>query len=135
MGVRYLTDEERKVLRVYGCDHMLCNRDGALLDPELEKPEFIHRDGIGIFVIDVDQKVWITFDHKYGEIHHSSLLAGGPVIAAGEVVISRGQLQSISNASGHYKPPPQSIDVALRVLSELGVDVSRVKRFEIRVKP
>ena len=111
------------------------DHEGTPLDPELDKPENAYRNGKAIFVIGLDQSIWVTFDHKYGEIHHSSLLAGAPVIAAGELVLSKGRLQSISNASGHYKPSPQSIDVALEIFSKLGLDISRVERFIIRGDP
>jgi hypothetical protein len=39
-----------------------------------------------------------------GIVHHTSLLQGANVICAGGMLIENGQLLSIDNVSGHYRP-------------------------------
>ena len=132
LGVKYFSTEERRQYRVSVKNGLLCDHTGHPLDPELDLPQFAHRNGKAIFVIDPKRQIWITFDQRYGKVHHSSLLAGRPVIAAGELVIEHGQLLSISNASGHYKPDPESLDVAWHILKELGVILSQTERFVVQ---
>ncbi|HLK66372.1 MAG TPA: hypothetical protein VKU19_23220 [Bryobacteraceae bacterium] len=47
------------------------------------------------------------FSHvgKGGRFHHSSFMAGGKVICAGEWIVEAGRLRKISANSGHYRPP------------------------------
>ena len=85
-------------------------------------------------MIDAQGQLWITFDQKYGRVHHSTLLAGAPVIAAGEMLIDTGELISISNESGHYRPPPSSLDVADRILALMGVDVSLLEHYAVSAR-
>ena len=53
-------------------------------------------------------------------LHHPSLVACEPVIAAGEMVISEGVLCEISNASGHYRPVPSCLVVTVSMLRARG---------------
>ena len=134
LGIRYFTNLQRTPHQVYACGKLLCDAQGRQLDPELGRPNHGSRNGKAIFVIDPQGRIWLTFDHKYGRIHHSSLVAGGPVLAAGEMLIDTGQLISISNESGHYHPPPASIDVALTILRLMGIDTSQTQRYAIAPK-
>ena len=131
LGVKYFTNQERQALKVSVKDGRFMNAENKPLDPELDEPKHVNRSGKAIFVISVDGSVWVCFDQRYGFIHHSSLLAGAPILAGGELVLEAGQLLTVSNASGHYQPPPQSIDVALKLFKAMGVDLSQTKRFEI----
>ena len=132
IGVKYYQEQERAPYQVFVCGALLCDARGALLDPELDRPEHSKRSGKAIFVIDDIGQMWLTFDQRYGVIHHSSLVAGGDVIAAGELFVMSGRLLSISNESGHYHPPPVSVEVTLRGLRIMGVAVRRVERYIIR---
>jgi hypothetical protein len=95
------------------------------LDPSIEEKP--NRDGFAIFVMDASGTIYVSFDHQQGSFHHSSLLAGAPVAAAGDMTILSGRLLAISNASGHYRPPPSSLVAVLARLKALGVDISGVK--------
>lgn len=134
LGVRYDQSKERERHRVFVCGGRLCDRTGALLDAQINLSKHAHRDGKAIFVIDVQGQLWITFDQKYGRVHHSTLLAGSPVIAAGEMLIDTGELISVSNESGHYRPPPSSLDVADRILALMGVDVSLLEHYAVSAR-
>ena len=131
LGVKYYSPSEREKLKVMVKDGLLYNGEGEILDPQLDIAEHSTRSGKAIFVISVDGLFWVCFDQRYGLIHHSSLLAAAPVLSAGEMVIEQGQLLSISNASGHYKPLAKSLDIALSLLKEMKVDLSQVERYEI----
>lgn len=132
IGVRYYRDQARARYRVWICGALLCDQRGVLLDPQLGDPAHAKRSGKAIFVIDPEARLWVTFDQRYGVTHHSSLVAGEPVIAAGEMVVARGQVISISNESGHYHPGPDSVLVTLEVLRQMGADISRVERYVMR---
>ena len=54
-----------------------------------------------IFVMDKRGDLMLTTEHSQGLFHHSSFVAGAPVIAAGEMTIRAGELISLSNHSGH----------------------------------
>lgn len=71
-------------------------------------------------------------DHGGGKtIHHSSLVAGGPVASAGELVVQRGRLLSLSNWSGHYAPPPSCLGVFLDHLAKMGATNLKDVKLEI----
>ena len=131
LGVHYFNEQERNKTKLQVKNGLLYDSKGQKLDPELDNPEYSGRSGKAIFVISLDGQFWVTFDQRYGYIHHSSLLAAAPVLSAGELMIEEGQLLSISNASGHYKPAALSLDVALKLLKEQGVDLSECERFNI----
>jgi hypothetical protein len=51
------------------------------------------------------------------EFHHTSFTGGESIIGAGEWVVKKGELQTISGVSGHYLPP---IDFLYRAVLHLG---------------
>ena len=53
--------------------------------------------------------------------HHSSMVAGGAVAAAGQLGVRDGRILFISNESGHYMPPPSCLCAVLAVLAEMGI--------------
>ena len=124
-SVVYLNEAERARLKAIVRNGRFVDSSGALLDPDLENhPE---RGGFTTYVVDAKGTLYLSFDHKHGHFHHSSILAGAPVLAAGDMTIIAGELTEISNASGHYRPPPRSIDVLLKILRRLGVPLKEVK--------
>jgi len=62
------------------------------------------------------------------EIYHTVITRGQPVLAAGEaeIVGSNGLyiLLTISNHSGHFRPTPESLELAITVFTQQGVDTS-----------
>lgn len=62
--------------------------------------------------------------HKIGKYHHSSLLGGGNVAAAGMMRVSGGTIQELNNHSGHYAPQEQHIRQAVRQLQKQGVSLA-----------
>ena len=60
-----------------------------------------------------------THDKSSGRpLRHPALVGGGPVIAAGEMLISDGVLCMISNCSGHYRPLPSSLHVVRSLMRQ-----------------
>lgn len=54
--------------------------------------------------------------------NHSSLLSGHPVICAGEMIVSQGDLRVIDNNSGHYKPGTDNLADCIRAIVQMGID-------------
>ena len=59
-------------------------------------------------------------DERTTSMHHSSLVAGGAVLAAGEFTACNGLLRSLSNWSGHYAPPPSCLHAFLGRVAAMG---------------
>ena len=68
-------------------------------------------------------ELWLSFESKVHYFHHSTLLAGQPIAAAGEMIIFQGKLFAINNQSGHYHPPPIVLKRVLKVLKAKGVNI------------
>jgi hypothetical protein len=58
--------------------------------------------------------------HRIGLYHHSSLLGGGNVAAAGMMRVSGGAIQELNNHSGHYAPEDKHVRNVLKRLSQAG---------------
>jgi hypothetical protein len=59
--------------------------------------------------------------------HHTSPVAGMPVTGAGELTLEMGQIVSINDASGHYRPEAPQQYKAMRKLDEQGYDLEQAK--------
>jgi hypothetical protein len=59
--------------------------------------------------------------------HHSSLARGEKVAAAGEMVIDNGELQKVTDRSGHYRPGPELTRQAIAELAEGGIPIERTE--------
>jgi len=64
---------------------------------------------------------------KIGRFHHSSFLAGGAVMAAGEWTVENGKLMHINACSGHYKPEDWRFLKACTFLKNEGVITGQTK--------
>lgn len=81
-----------------------------------------------IFVMDENGNFYASKYQAVGEFHHSSLVAGGEVAAAGELEVEDGVLKTISDKSGHYRPRLPFTDQAIDQLQQNGVDLQGVTR-------
>lgn len=77
--------------------------------------------GWAIFVVSPDGEMYAG-DHVEGEFHHSSFLAGGPVMAAGELAVADGELRAITAKSGHYTPSRRNMHTLVNRLVTLRGD-------------
>jgi hypothetical protein len=116
----YFTPEERKAHLIYVKDGKAVDGQGKILDPEIQK--YPKRSGFAIFVLTQEGDFIYSFDAEQQVLHHSTLNAAQAVIAAGDMLISNGEILKISNISGHYRPKPNSLDIVLQRLKELGLE-------------
>jgi hypothetical protein len=126
--VRMLTPQERRVYRVHIHDGLF-KKNGALFDT---KTMYSHgKVGFASFVLNLDGELSV-FTHRGGErgddnLRHSSINAGLPVIAAGEIKIENGILSALTSHSGHYYPSLFNIYRLLEHFSKHSVDISHAK--------
>lgn len=70
----------------------------------------------------LDDGSLVVANRRYG---HIDLADGGDVLAAGEVHVVNGQIRSINNASGHYRPSGASAQSAAEdAFNALDLDVA-----------
>lgn len=75
--------------------------------------------GAEIFVVGMGNDIHMA-SHKIGKFHHSSLLGGGDVSMGGEMQVTDGKIDWVSNKSGHYAPTVVQFQ---QFLHHLGKDV------------
>ena len=68
-----------------------------------------------------------SHSHKAGRFHHSSFLAGGDVLGAGEWLVTHGKIHVISGKSGHYFPTMEALWDSAHELKNLNVFHSAAK--------
>ncbi len=90
-SVKYLSNWERRVYEIRFRNGCMCWRDG----------DFVDGDCL-VAVLAPDRTLYAAHSVK-GEMHHSSFLAGGAVIAACCLNVAGGNLKSIHDKSGHYR--------------------------------
>lgn len=101
---------------------------GKLLDTSRASGSNI-QSGVCIFAADVDGTVYTNNPAftLYSDMHHSSFLKGRPVMCAGTLRVSNGQITEITLLSGHYKPNKKELLNFLNHLStQCHVDLSKV---------
>jgi hypothetical protein len=61
-----------------------------------------------------------------GFLNHSSLVAGGDVAGAGEMMIDDGEVRLVNDRSGHYKPDNEMLMNTVAELGEQGADLDKL---------
>jgi len=112
--VAYFESAEAEPYRIDVHDGLLVDVDGAPLDTGNRG---------AIFVMTDDGRFYAKVAPPVGQFHHSSFVAGGPVAAAGEIIVRGGRLERLSDKSGHYRPTVAFTVQALHRLACLGVDL------------
>ncbi|HEY7222056.1 MAG TPA: hypothetical protein VH561_00305 [Micromonosporaceae bacterium] len=117
---------ERELFRVFVADGRLWRADtgtpydttrGATLRPGPPR---------AIFVMDRQANIFASLVETIGEFHHTSLASGGPVAAAGELVVRRGTLVEISGRCPTYPVSDAEVQIALSSLREQGLPTAGV---------
>ncbi|HEX6076685.1 MAG TPA: ADP-ribosyltransferase [Micromonosporaceae bacterium] len=125
--VTHLTDAERQAHQVHVRDDgLIYDSDGRPFDTR-DAATDLSGPGYAIFVMDEHGGFYALKHPVVGRLHHTSLVAGGPVAAAGEVVVHNGRLVEINNRSGHYRPTPEYGYQAIRGLTQLGADLGEAR--------
>jgi hypothetical protein len=114
-------DAESEWFRVFVSDRRLWRadtglafdtRDGATLRPGPPR---------AIFVLDNQANLYASLIETVGEFHHSSLLSGQPVAAAGEIVARRGTVVELTARCPTYPVGAAELAVAAAALTEQGL--------------
>jgi len=102
--VIYLDPEKSsRFYKVSVIDGRLCYSNGRAVN-------FNKDNKSRIWVIDESGNLYISYGSEYRRnFRHSSFVAGGKVLAAGEIAVLNGVVHAISNTSGHYWPTPESL--------------------------
>lgn len=103
-------------------ENQIAFKDGRLVNADA--PEILIEARRYLFVVTEDGR-WISRNEERaipGETNHSSLAAGKPVAMAGEIVVNdQGQLVSVSNKSGHYRPAGDALIAFAAELKSKGI--------------
>lgn len=86
------------------------------------------KKGYAAYTLNIHGELSVFNHHGMTDnIAHSSMNAGAPVIAAGELKITDGKLKAITTHSGHYKPSLFNVYRVLEYFVDNGVDISKTK--------
>ncbi len=121
--IRYLDDEERSYYEIF------INHEGLAVDSEgipLTSPMKGSKPLEAIYVVSPDGKFYVSYLTPDDFFQHSSFLSGGNVIAAGQITFHKGTIQTLSNESGHYYPPIESLDTIITILENRSVKIMNV---------
>jgi hypothetical protein len=124
--VKYLNNTENLKFKVKINNNRLLNSKGEFIDT-LNAGTIFSGKGKAIFVMDNKGNLFISKFQERHLFHHSSLLSGKPVSAAGEIKIIKGMIKEISIKSGHYQPSASLNQQILLVLKEYGVETKNIK--------
>jgi hypothetical protein len=124
--VKYLSDAERSAYKLEIRNGKIYDANGQLFDTG-DALSAHSGTGRAIFVMDEHGNFYASKKQIVGGFHHSSLLAGQPVAAAGELQVDKGVIKVISDKSGHYTPGRQFSQQAIDSLQRSGVDTSAVQ--------
>lgn len=115
-GVKFLEGLEKLYHRVWKTTD---KRLGWKYNPFTGDGELLHtgqgRTAFGtagyIWTLNTD-KAFYTTPQQVGRLHHTTLTAGAPVLAAGEWEVNMGELVMISGQTGHYRTPMKALYMA-----------------------
>lgn len=132
--VTYLTEAERKLKSITIERGLLHNYAGSLFNTRLMRTNH-SKQGAAVFVLSQDD--WSKPGTLYASSHgaglngkssdthffHASFMAGGPVLAAGEIGAVDGKVMWITPKSGHYQPTIRQTIYFLLWLDIQGVEL------------
>lgn len=123
--VMFLNESERKVYQA------TINNRGLISTPNQNRPTtLVDINGMvpnpHIFVVSPDNQLYVGV-YDRGKFNHSSFLAGGSVLSAGEMVLENGKIKTITDKSGHYQSSEQMILRGLDALIKSGADLSQTQ--------
>jgi hypothetical protein len=120
--VTYLTDAELAQYKVTIQNGKLYGASDDLFDTS--KASTWDGNKRAILIIDEKGDMYVSNYQKAMEFHHSSLGQGNPVAMAGEIEVTNGKLNYMSNRSGHYHPTKEFMDQSIEHLSDQGLGFS-----------
>ena len=111
-AVKYLSATDRAQYALTFVGGTIRDAGGNLFDTQ-DAATLHSATGRAIFVMDANGEFYASKYQMVGDFHHSSLLAGAPVAAAGELEVENGVLKAVSDKSGHYRPGRLYTDQAI----------------------
>ncbi|GAA1652987.1 WXG100 family type VII secretion target [Catellatospora bangladeshensis] len=120
-GVDYLDAAEREAYRLTIRDGLVYDSQGRLFDTTSASSVHAGGGGRAIFVMDQNGNLYASTTQEVGRFHHSSFLSGQPTAGAGELEVVNGQVQMVTDHSGHYRPGRSQTQQVLDQLGEQGV--------------
>ncbi|CAN7340487.1 hypothetical protein LJR230_001802 [Trinickia sp. LjRoot230] len=126
-GVRYLqTSTDRNQHKV---DSFAGNTVRAPWNFPRDQRAAIHRSGQvreAMFVMDKDNNIYIMHKDRFYR-HHSSLMGGAQVRAAGMISMDPyWKIIGVEAESGHYRPKPGNLAIFLKALQRRGADLNSI---------
>ena len=121
--VIYLSQEERRNYEVIVDQGKLYYKDNGELVGNMFEPGGLS----GIYVMDLQGRIYISYEKSTGYFHHSSLVGGESVAAAGEITVIDGEVMRINRSSGHYQPRSRNFIQFVNKLKLLGADLSEAE--------
>jgi hypothetical protein len=122
-AVEYLDKSQRTNLELKVENGKFYDASGKLFDTSGAATLHSDEDGFAIFVMDEEGQIFASKRHEQGKFHHSSLVAGAPVAAAGEIVVKNGVLKKLTDRSGHYRPSKVFTDQIVSFLKRQNVNL------------
>jgi len=127
-GVKYLDDVDRAEYRITIHDGLVYDDRGQLFDTSHGVSAFgPGHEGRAIFVMDENGNFYASTFQRFQHFHHSSLLAGGEVAGAGELVVRNGRIELLTDQSGHYMPGRSRTQQILEQLASQGIEIDPAK--------
>ena len=126
LKTHFYNEEERELF------HVLIRKGTFIQDDKYVDTgeSFSHgKKGFAAFTINVhgELSLFQHIDFEKTKIGHSTMNAGVPVFAAGELRIERGVITGITDYSGHYRPSLYNTYKALEYFKSQGVAVDEVQ--------
>ncbi len=123
-SVPYYSDEERKSLQIHIVDGQMYDSANQLINTGCY-------GDLTDCVMMLDEQLYCyatsTFKRKSDAYHfHSGLVAGKPIIFAGQMSVERGVLTFVTTRSGHYEPSDDDLCKFLKVLNDKGIKLDHV---------
>ena len=89
----------------------------------------VRQNDTWIFVCSPDGRIYVGKKRlsPSPRFQHSSFLAGGAALAAGQMDVYQGTVVEVRAFSGHYRPKRENLLAFLRMLHDRGVDTARVR--------
>ena len=129
-GTIMLTPEQRDTHRIHISNRKFVSRSRTRSDEfhvfDTGKMKSHGKQGFAAYVINMNGEISVFNHHNMADHYaHSSMNAGKPVMAAGEVQIHNGKLIALTTHSGHYKPSAQNVYETLKHFQKNGIDISK----------
>jgi hypothetical protein len=118
--VIYFNATQKASVALHVTNNLIYNVNNVLFDTSGADPTGITGTKAAIFAADASGNLYASNQNKVFLFHHSTLMAGQPVVAAGEMQVTAGVISSVTNCSGHYQPATLTKAMVVQVLKTKG---------------